>query len=423
MLQLHRRLLLSLRLWCLFGVKSLGFTLVLQGLGTMAILPALAQQVDSTESPPPLSFPEQGSPPLAPSSVPGSPNLSPPASSPTSPPLLTPNLLQRILGSPSKPDFEDYQLGPGDSIFVSVQRFPDLSFQATLDLQGNIILPIEGAISLANLTLEQAREDIFRRYNQYVFIDRDDISLTLITQRPVEVTVVGEVTRPGFYPLAAPQVSTALLSAGGSTMMADLREINIQRAAPDGTVLERTIDLFTPLKNGEALPDVRLQHGDVVMVPRLDLSRLDEYDRSLVASSTLAKPEITVRVLNYATGVRGTIANLGAINLRNGSRFMDALTQININPDRTDLRNIAVVRFNPELGKAETIRINARAAIDGDIAQNIPLEENDVLILDRNAIAQVTYFFDTFTQPFRDILGFLLFFDSIADAADDLFRP
>lgn len=330
--------------------------------------------------------------------------------------------LQPFPRQPVVNDFEDYRLGPGDSIFINVQRFPDLSLQATLDIQGNVIVPIEGAVPLGNLTLNEARLVLAQIYGQYVYLDPEDVTLTLTAQRAVEVTIVGEVTRPGFYPLPSPDVSTALLSAGGSTLMADLRQIHIQRTV-GSEVLERTIDLFTPLKEGQALPDIRLQDGDVVMVPRLDVTRLDNYDRSLVANSTLAQPQITVRVLNYATGIRGNQGNLGAVSLRNGSRFIDALTQVNINPDRTDLRNVAVVRFNPELGQADTIHVNAAAAINGDITQNIPLQNNDVIILDRNAIAQITYTLDTFTQPFRDILGFLLFFDSIADTADNLFRP
>ena len=340
------------------------------------------------------------------------------------PPILAPGRLERLLnpGAAASPEaFSDYRLSPGDSIFVSVQRFPDLSFQATLDIQGNVIVPIEGAVSLSGLSLDQAQDKIFQIYNQYVV--NPDVTLTLTSRRPVQVTIVGEVTRPGFYPLQAPQISTALLTAGGSTQEADLRSVQIQRTLSNGEVVEDTIDLFTPLKNGNAIPDVELQNGDVIRVPRLDPGLLDEYDRALVASSTLAKPEIAVRVLNYASGTRGTQANLGTISLRNGSRFVDALTQVNVNPDRTDMSSIALVRFNPESGQAETLTVDANAALNGDITENIPLQDNDVLILDRNLVARITYSLDTFTQPFRDILGFLLFFDSISDAATDLFGP
>mgnify|MGYP006266358957 CR=1 FL=1 len=351
-------------------------------------------------------------------------NTAPASESDLSPSLpVAPPLPETTLRDDSSSSFDNYRLGPGDSIFISVRRFPELSIQATLDIQGNVIVPIQGTVSLENLTLEEARQELLRVYGQYVYLEPDAIALTLTAQRGVRVTIIGEVTRPGFYPLPSPDVSTALLSAGGSTLNADLRQIRIQRAVDGRAALSRTIDLFTPLKAGHPLPNVPLQDGDVVVVPRLDADRLDEYDRALVATSTLAQQQITVRVLNYAAGSRGNQGNLGALNLRNGSRFIDAISQININPDRVDLRNVAVVRFNPEEGQADTIIVDANAAINGDISQNIPLQDNDVIILDRNTIAQITYTLNTFTQPFRDVLGFLLFFDSIADAADNLFRP
>jgi len=317
--------------------------------------------------------------------------------------------------------FDNYRLGPGDGIFVGVQRFPDLSFPATLDIQGNVVVPLAGTLNLSGLTLDQARDTLYRLYDQYVV--NPDVSLILTTQRPVEVTVVGEVPRPGLYPLQAPQLAVALLTAGGSTTLADLRVVQIVRPLQDGTLLSRTVDLFTPLVQGEPIPQVQLQDGDVITVPRLAPEDVESYDRDLVATSTLARPEITVRVLNRAAGARGIEARFGAISLRNGSRFLDALAVAGVNPDVAAYNRIAVLRFNPETGSADTIMVDAAAAVRGDLSQNIPLQENDILVVDRNLLARVSYALNTFTQPFRDVLGFLLFFDSLTNAADSLFRP
>ncbi|MBE9158133.1 polysaccharide biosynthesis/export family protein [Nodosilinea sp. LEGE 06152] len=340
-----------------------------------------------------------------------------PLTSPVSPP----NLPLEPFFSPPAADFDTYRLGPGDSIFVGVQRFPDLSFPATLDIQGNVVVPLAGTVNLAGLTLDQARDELFSRYDQYVV--NPDVSLILTAQRPVEVTVVGEVPRPGLYPLQAPQLAVALLTAGGSTTLADLRTVQIERTLRDGALLTRTVDLFTPLVQGEPIPQVQLQDGDVITIPRLAPEDVESYDRDLVATSTLARPEITVRLLNRASGARGLEARFGAINLRNGSRFLDALAVAGVNPDVAAYNRIAVLRFNPETGSADTIMVNAAAAVNGDLSQNIPLQENDILVVDRNLLTRVSYALNTFTQPFRDVLGFLLFFDSLTDSADSLFRP
>ena len=339
-----------------------------------------------------------------------------PAQQPLPEPGVDP-VIDSLLGRPQEPDFDTYRLGPGDAFFVNVRQFPDLSFQATLDIQGNVIVPLQGVVSFNGLTLNQSDALITGIFNQYVI--EPDVSLTLIAQRGVEVTILGEVVRPGYYPLGAPQIASALLTAGGTTNTADLRSIIVQRRLPDGQLLERNIDLFTPLKDGDALPDIALQDGDVILVERLDPAALDEYDQALVARSTLATPTITVRLLNY--GPAGGV--LSAVDLPNGSRFADALVRTGVNADASNLNEIALVRFDETAGQAVTTLINGNDAFRGIPTENPPLQQNDVIIVNRSLLARVTYALNTFTQPFRDVLGFLLFFDSLSDSATNLFQP
>lgn len=319
-------------------------------------------------------------------------------------------------------DFNGYYLGPGDSIFISVQRYPELSFQATLDLQGNVVLPIEGATPLKGLTLDQARNRILTIYNKYVTFESAstrEVSLTLVAQRSVEVTILGAVQRPGFYPLPDPTVATALLTAGGATRTSDLRAIQIQRRIPTGNGFEErrvNVDLFTPLKEGSALPDVRLEDGDVMVVAELEPDDFNGYDRNLVARSTLAQPIINVRFLNYAGGRGG----LGTLNLNNGSTFLDAVSLLGVNPDAANLRDVALIRYDPETGRAVTISVDAKMAIQGDITQNPALEDSDVIVVGRNVIGRLSFALQTVTRPFRDVGGFLDFFDNLV--TDDLFR-
>ncbi|WP_201278975.1 polysaccharide biosynthesis/export family protein [Leptolyngbya iicbica] len=326
-------------------------------------------------------------------------------------------VVDSLLGRPQEPDFDTYRLGPGDAFFVNVRQFPDLSFQATLDIQGNVIVPLQGVVSFNGLTLDQSAALITDIFNQYVI--NPDVSLTLVAQRGVEVTILGEVVRPGYYPLGAPQIASALLTAGGTTNTADLRSVIVQRRLPDGQLLERNLDLFTPLKDGDALPNIALQDGDVIFVERLDPAALDEYDQALVARSTLATPTITVRLLNY--GPNGGI--LSAVDLPNGSRFADALVRTGVNADASNLGEIALVRFDETAGRAVTTLIDGHDAFRGIPAENPPLQQNDVIIVNRSLLARVSYALNTFTQPFRDVLGFLLFFDSLSDSATNLFQP
>lgn len=328
----------------------------------------------------------------------------------TQPLLEADNLLLPELNS----EFNFYRLGKGDGIAVSVLRFPDLNFQATIDLEGNITVPLLGKVPLEGLTLEEAREQI--RFGLNRFVVNPTVILTLTNIRPVQVTVIGEVVRPGFYPLNPPAVSSALLVAGGTSQEADLRNLRVRRVLIDGSVLERKIDLLTPLKNGESLPELRLEDGDVVIVPQLDPNDLD-YDRELADNSTLSQPQIRIRVLSYPGG------GIGAIQLPNGSTFVDAVTSIRPSIIDANLRKIAVIRFDPEQKKAITFYLDGKRAFLGDMSQDMPLRDNDVIVIGRNLIARIAFALNRFTQPFRDILGFLLFFDRLQESADNLFEP
>ncbi|MBF2047122.1 MAG: polysaccharide biosynthesis/export family protein [Leptolyngbya sp. IPPAS B-1204] len=323
------------------------------------------------------------------------------------------------LGENSGQDaFAAYRLGPGDTLFVNVLRFPDLSFQNTIDLEGSMLIPLVGAMTLEGLTVAAAREQIRIALDQFIVDPQVDV--ILIAQRPVQVTLLGEVVRPGLYPLAAPQLSVALVSAGGATTRADLRTVRVRRQLVDGSIVEKDVDLFTPLQTASPIPDLQLADGDTIVVPTLTANA--DYDRNLIARSTLAQPQINVRVLNYATGARGG-GSIGNVQLPNGSSFVDAIATLSLDLGSADLRNIALVRFDVQQGKAVSQELDGKKALMGDQSQNPMLEHNDVIVVGRNFVARVTYALNNFTQPFRDILGFVLFFQSLVDSASNLFAP
>ncbi|MBC1222510.1 polysaccharide biosynthesis/export family protein [Nostoc sp. UCD121] len=417
-------------------------------------------------------FPSQGqSPRQPPSPVPGTETEVIPTgandetSSQLSRYLLGPgDIIGVVLQRPPGP----YRLGIGDGISVSVQRFPDLSFQALINPEGNIVVPLLGTVFLQGLTLAEAQEKIRLGLNRYVVdpvivlalaAQRQDLSfqavispegtivvpqvgtvslqgltleeaqekirlglsrffpdpiivVSLAGARPVQVTVSGEIFRPGIYPInsATPRVADALLISGGSTLNADLRQIQVRRKLIDGSVISQTIDLYAALQNGGSIPNLRLQDGDAILIPRREVGNDNGYDRNLVARSSLATPQIRVRVLNYAAG------GLSIQALPNGSTFVDALGGVNL--DTANLRDIALVRFDPEQGKAVTQKLDAKKALGGDASQNVALQDNDVIVVGRNLIGRITNFLTTITQPFFNVQSFLRFFDNFGGGSN-----
>ncbi len=357
-----------------------------------------------------------------------------------------------------------YRLGVGDGITAIVQRFPDLSFQATINREGNVVVPLVGTVSLQGLTLEEAQAKIRAGLNRFVvepsvtlalaaqrpplnFQSQVDIegnitvprlgkvsvkgltleeaqekirlgleriqvdpvvTISLFSARPVQVNIAGEITRPGVYPLASQtaRILDVLRIAGGSTQTADLRQVQVRRKLIDGSVISQNIDLYTPLLNGGTFTSLRLQDGDSIIIPRREIGMDDGYDRNVVARSSLAQPVIRIRVLNYATG--GIITQ----NLPNGSNFIDALGSVSI--PNSDINDIALVRFDPEQGKAVTQKLNAKKAFRGDASQNVPLQDNDVIVVGRNLIGKITNVLSNVTRPFFDIQSFVNFFETFS---------
>ncbi|GAB1543133.1 hypothetical protein NUACC21_58070 [Scytonema sp. NUACC21] len=434
------------------------------------VQPVVAQNVPTQELLPgpsttPPNFPE-GQAPLQPPIPPTSPEIDPSLNDEVS------NRFNRYLLGPGdavtvlvqRPPGQ-YRLGPGDAIAVSVVRFPDLSFQTLINPEGNIVIPLLGTVSLKGLTLLQAQEKIRKGLNRFVVdpivalaltgqrpeltfgaqinpegniivpqvgsvslqgltLEEAEekirlslsrvlvdpvVSLSLAGQRPVQVTISGEVTRPGIYPIASglPRVGDALLLAGGTSVNADLRQVQIRRRLVDGSVVSQNVDLYTPLQNGGAVPNLRLQDGDAIIIPRREIGNEDGYDRNLVSRSTLAVPQIRIRVLNYASG------GIVTIPLPNGSNFLDALAGINL--DTANLRAVKLFRFDPERGRAIAQTLNARKALSGDASQNVPLQDNDVIVVGRNLIGRITNAISLITRPFISINAFLDFFNDFGD--------
>ncbi len=312
------------------------------------------------------------------------------------------------------PQFRIYRLGPQDSIGVVVPRFPELNGTFAIDGEGNVLLPLVGKLRIAGFTLDEAQERIRAAYNRFVV--NPQVTVALAAARAGQITLTGEVVRPGFYGLGAfTRLVTVLVAAGGTTTQADLRAVLVRRFLTDGSYIEQKVDFFTPLLAGDPLPDLVLQDGDAVIVPKLEVGNLATYDRQLVARSTLAQPNITIRVLSYD---RSTIANL---SLRNGSTFIDAVTAIAPSLQTADIGNIGLLRFDPERGRVIMRELNARRAILGDASQNVPLRENDTIVIGRNLLTRIRFALTTITQPFQDILQFLFFFRSFTQGTQNIF--
>lgn len=300
---------------------------------------------------------------------------------------------------------QSYRLDIGDQITVSVPDFPEFNSSGPVDPDGNFLVPILGRIPVLGLTLDEVQTKIRLELGRKYLREEPEVIAVLASARPVQLTILGEVQRPGFYSVAPnTPLAQVLLAAGGGTPRADLRSIVVRRVLVDGTVLEEKLDLYTPLIKGERLPDLRLQGGDAVIVSKLEVGQETGYNRTLVARTTLAQQNITIRVL--APLVPSGIA-LRNVSIPNGSTFLDVVASLPVSDRlRINVNEVSLLRFDSAKGGIVSQTLSPIAAVRGDISQNVPLEDQDVIIVTRTLLGKIFAAFNIITQPIRDITSF-----------------
>ncbi|MCU0536914.1 MAG: polysaccharide export protein, partial [Hydrococcus sp. Prado102] len=316
--------------------------------------------------------------------------------------------------------FRTYQLDVGDGISVIVQDFPEFSFSGVIGSDGNVLAPILGKVPLVGLTIQEVETKIAYELGRRFLREEPQVIASLASPRPVQLTLLGEVGRPGFYTLpSGTSIVSILLSAGGATPKADLRSIIVRRPLLDGTILEEKVDLYTPLLKGQKVPEVLLQGGDTVIVSRMEFGQEQGYDRGLIARTNLVQPTITVRLLAPNAAASGiTLRN---ITVPTNSTFLDVVANLpSTDTLRVNFDEVALLRFDPEKGRVVSQELNPLGAVQGDLAQNVPLQDQDVIVVSRTLLGDILAIFRTVTQPVRDVFGFSNFILNIPDEFERL---
>jgi polysaccharide export outer membrane protein len=163
------------------------------------------------------------------------------------------------------------QLGPGDTVRITVFQSPDLTTEARISEAGTLAFPLLGEIAVADLAPLEAGQLIAKRLRDGRFVHDPQVNVTLLELRSRQVSVLGEVARPGPYPLEeAQETLTELLArAGGVTANGDDNVIVITRR--NGGSERLVVDVPAMYRSGDLSKDVELVHGDTIFVPAAPL--------------------------------------------------------------------------------------------------------------------------------------------------------
>lgn len=170
--------------------------------------------------------------------------------------------------SPPAAAAEQYRLALGDTIRISVFQSPDLSLEARITEAGVISYPLLGSVRLSGLTVAEAEQRIANGLRTGNFVKQPQVSITVVQARGNQVSVLGQVGRPGRYPLETGEVrlSDILATAGG--VAATGSEVIVVVGTRNGQAFRAEVDLPTVFGANRRSADVPLQNGDVIWVER-----------------------------------------------------------------------------------------------------------------------------------------------------------
>jgi polysaccharide export outer membrane protein len=166
--------------------------------------------------------------------------------------------------APDRPDVGDYRIGREDVLEVVVWHEPELTRVVPVRPDGKITLPLVGEMDAAGRTPGELQAGVTKALKPYI---QDTAVAVLVREiNGSRVYVLGEVTRPGAFPLRGPlTVMQAIALAGGRSEFAKDEVVWLRQEASGKT--GRVSLSFDELVKGEAAGALSLKPGDVLYVP------------------------------------------------------------------------------------------------------------------------------------------------------------
>ncbi|HTB27465.1 MAG TPA: polysaccharide biosynthesis/export family protein [Steroidobacteraceae bacterium] len=169
-----------------------------------------------------------------------------------------------LLWTQTRAASEDYRLGAGDLLKIVVFDHDELNLDARVSQTGNITFALVGQVPVGGLSTREAELLLAKRLAEGGFVSQPQVSILVSDYESQKVSVMGQVTKAGQYPLdSSKSVLDALALAGGLLSDAAGDDATLVRA--DGTHV--AIDL-PRLFDGDPAMNLPVHDGDTVFVQR-----------------------------------------------------------------------------------------------------------------------------------------------------------
>jgi polysaccharide biosynthesis/export protein len=230
------------------------------------------------------------------------------------------------------------------------------------------------------------------------------------SNRPLKVTIVGQVNRPGPHTLTpvsnegtviqAPTVTRAIQQAEGITQLADIRNITVYRLTRAGASQTIKVDFMKLLQGGDVKQDLPLQEGDTVEIPTA--TAVNDQEVTTLASASFSPGRIVVNVI-------GEVVRPGPVELKPNTPLNQGLLAAGGFNNRAKSKEVTLVRLNQN-GTVSKQKIALNLTEGVDVARNPALRNSDTIIVDRSGTSLFLEGAASFAGPFSGLLSIINLF-------------
>ena len=161
----------------------------------------------------------------------------------------------------------DLPLGAGDVLKVSVYGNPDLNLETRVSEGGNISFPLVGQVAVSGLAPEAAEQKIAALLDSGGYVKKPQVNIIVTAVQSQTVSVLGQVNRPGRYPIEGRRSLMDLLAMAGGIAADGGDKVSLIRKR-NGATTRDEIDVVHMMRAGAMDGDYQVTGSDVVFVER-----------------------------------------------------------------------------------------------------------------------------------------------------------
>ncbi|MRW86265.1 polysaccharide export protein EpsE [Pseudoduganella sp. FT26W] len=162
----------------------------------------------------------------------------------------------------------DVKLGSSDVVKITVYGSPDLTTETRVNEAGKITFPLIGEVEVGGLPTAEAEKKIAGLLESGGFVRKPQVNLLVTVLQSQQVSVLGQVNRPGRYPVDGKRSVLDLLALAGGVSADGGDTINLIRKTTDGKVVREVVDVVQMARTGDLNRDLELSSNDVIYVDR-----------------------------------------------------------------------------------------------------------------------------------------------------------